>query len=453
MFVSSLSIRHLFNNIIIGLNSKQLLIQSTRFVRYQSQLNVARSSYQFDSALDKFPLNENDQELGLFKHFNINELTQKRLQARDVKYLFPVQYRSYNDIISGKDCIVQARTGTGKTLAFSLPIVERLQTEISNAWGRYPRCLVLEPTRELAKQVTNDFLSIKSRLLSISTLYGGKEYSRQELSLKKGSDIVIGTPGRIKDFLNQKKLNLQQVQIIVLDEVDRMLDMGFQDDVDYIIKSIPRSQMIVFSATIPLWLKKSVSRYMSPTNKSFINLIGDSQEKTAVNVEHLSFKLNNFSKRPEVVLKLLEQYSKDINQSQAIVFCQTKHECDLLSRSNEMSSISSDVLHGNLSQRKREQVLQSFRQGQIRVLITTDVSARGLDIPQVDLVILTSPPQDWESYVHRSGRTGRAGRQGKSICVYNNDQFKQLKLIQRNANIQFTNIHPDSFHEQISMRK
>jgi ATP-dependent RNA helicase DDX21 len=119
-------------------------------------------------------------------------------------------------------------TGTGKTLAFSLPIVERLQAEVSDVRGRYPRCLVLEPTRELANQVTNDFLSIKSRLLSISTLYGGKEYSRQELSLKRGSDIVIGTPGRIKDFLNQKKLILTQCQIIVLDEVDRMLDMGFQ---------------------------------------------------------------------------------------------------------------------------------------------------------------------------------------------------------------------------------
>ena len=119
-------------------------------------------------------------------------------------------------------------TGTGKTLAFSLPIVERLQQKILNKWGRYPSCLVLEPTRELAKQVSNDFLSIKSRLLSISTLYGGKEYSQQELSLKKGSDIVVGTPGRIKDFINQKKLILHQCQIIVLDEVDRMLDMGFQ---------------------------------------------------------------------------------------------------------------------------------------------------------------------------------------------------------------------------------
>lgn len=134
-----------------------------------------------------------------------------------------------------------------------------------------------------------------------------------------------------------------------------------QDDVDYIIKHVSqeksKSQMIVFSATIPLWLKKSVARYMSPTNKSFINLIGDSQEKTAMNVEHLSYKLNNLGKRPEIVLKLLEKYSKDINHSQAIVFCQTKQECDNLARSNEMNSISSDVLHGNLSQRRREQVL------------------------------------------------------------------------------------------------
>ncbi|UJR11701.1 hypothetical protein I4U23_015882 [Adineta vaga] len=439
MFASSFTIRHLF----IGFNTKQLLIQSTCLVRYQSQLNVARSS---DTTVDQSQSNENEQELGLFKRFDISDQTQKRLKDRNVEYLFPVQSRSYPDIISGKDCIVQARTGTGKTLAFSLPIVERLQREVSNARGRFPRCLVLEPTRELAKQVTNDFLSIKSRFLSITTLYGGKEYSKQELSLQRGSDIVVGTPGRIKDFLNQKKLNLQQCQIVVLDEVDRMLDMGFQDDVDYIIRSIPRSQMIVFSATIPLWLKKSVARYMSPTNKSFINLIGDEQEQTAMNVQHLSYRSNDLSKRPEIVLRLLEEYSKDIQQSQAIVFCQTKRECDQLARSNEMSSISSDVLHGDLSQRRRELVLQNFRQGQIRVLITTDVAARGLDIPRVDLVILTSPPQDWESYVHRSGRTGRAGKQGTSICIYNTDQIKQLKLVQNNANIQFTNIHGGSMN-------
>ena len=207
--------------------------------------------------------------------------------------------------------------------------------------------------------------------------------------------------------------------------------------------------MIVFSATIPSWLKKSLSKYMSTTNQSFINLIGDSQEKTAVNVEHLALKLNDLSQRPEVVLKLLEKYSKDIDRNQAIVFCQTKQECDSLSYSNQMKSISTDVLHGNLSQRRRELVLsvrtdftlikfyfvflKNFRQGKIRVLITTDVSARGLDIPQVDLVILTSPPQDWESYVHRSGRTGRAGRQGKSICIYNDQQIKQIKLVQENA--------------------
>ncbi|CAF1370308.1 unnamed protein product, partial [Adineta ricciae] len=258
MFTSSLTIRHLF----VGFNTKQLFIQSTCLVRYQSGANIARASKDVDQSQS----NENEQELGAFQQFDISVQTQQRLQDRNVRYLFPVQSRSYNDIISGKDCIVQARTGTGKTLAFSLPIVERLQREISRERGRFPRCLVLEPTRELAKQVTNDFLSIKSRLLSISTLYGGKEYSKQELSLQRGSDVVVGTPGRIKDFLNQKKLNLQQCQIVVLDEVDRMLDMGFQHDVDYIIRSIPRSQMIVFSATIPLWLKKSVARYMSPTN-------------------------------------------------------------------------------------------------------------------------------------------------------------------------------------------
>ncbi|CAF4617260.1 unnamed protein product, partial [Rotaria sp. Silwood2] len=249
----------------------------------------------------------------------INRINNKELfvQNRGIEYLFPVQYSSFNDIINRKDCIVQARTRTGKTLAFSLPIVERLQDDKSNILGRYPRCLVLEPTRELAKQVTNDFLSIKSRSLLITTLYGGKEYSRQELSLKKGSDIVIGTPERIKDFLNKKKVFFNQCQIIVLDEVDRMLDMGFQDDVDYIIKNVYCG-------------KRKCHDY--------------SQQKPAINVQHLSFKLNNIDKRAEIVLSLFEKYSNNINKSQSIVFCQTKQECDLLAKSNEIYSISLDVL-------------------------------------------------------------------------------------------------------------
>ena len=240
-------------------------------------------------------------------------------------------------------------TGTGKTLAFTLPIVERLQRDLVTERGRSPRCLVLEPTRELAKQVTDDFLSIKNRLLSISTLYGGKDYAGQESSLRQGSDVVVGTPGRIKDFLLRKKLLLHRCEILVLDEVDRMLDMGFQvrslllvlpvqlialcvqDDVDAIIRQVSNGdktrQMIVFSATIPSWLKTSVSRYMSSEKISFINLIEDSQEKTAKNVEHLCVKLNDVRQRPQLVLSLFEKYS---SEGQAIVFCQTKHECDLL---------------------------------------------------------------------------------------------------------------------------
>ncbi|CAM4989322.1 unnamed protein product, partial [Rotaria socialis] len=155
------------------------------------------------------------------------------------------------------------------------------------------------------------------------------------------------------------------------------------------------------------------------------NLIDDQQEKTANNIEHLSFKLNQIEKRSEIILKLFKKYSKDVNKSQAIIFCQTKQECDFLGKSYFNSNISSDVLHGNLSQRKREYVLTNFRQ-------------------DVDLVILTSPPQDWESYVHRSGRTGRAGKNGKAITIFNQQQMKQLKIIQTNTNMEFINIHPNS---------
>jgi len=393
-----------------------------------------------------------DENLGAFDKFNLSEKRRERLKNRGVESLFPVQYRSFNEIIQGKDCIVQAHTGTGKTLAFTLPLVERLETDWQKTKiiGRAPRCLVLEPTRELARQISDDFHSIKTRFLNISTLYGGKEYLSQETSLRKGSDIVVGTPGRIKDFLRQNKLNLRQCETIVLDEVDRMLDMGFQDDVDFIIKNASngekKSQMIVFSATIPSWLKQRVSFYMSKDNFSFVNLIGNSQQKTSVNVEHFALKINERRCRAEILLKLFEKFSQNLKESQTIVFCQTKAECDELMNSNQIhSSYSAAVLHGNLSQRKREDVLKNFRNGSTRFLITTDIAARGLDIPQVDLILLTSPPQDWESYVHRSGRTGRAGNKGKAICIYNQQQMKQMDLIQRNAKLRFRHVDVNSF--------
>ena len=299
-------------------------------------------------------------------------------------------------------------------MAFTLPIVERLQDDFRPLVGRSPRCLVLEPTRELAQQISNDFLSIKNRWLRVTTLYGGKRYLEQETSLKKGSDIVVGTPGRVKDFLQTKKLNLRQCPLIVLDEVDRMLDMGFQvteivsemfeslflskEDVDLIIRNVSngekKSQLIVFSATIPDWLKKSVSKYMSKDNFSFHNLIGESGEKTAVNVQHFAVRCpsKENGRKDRLILDLFEKHSRDLNSSQMIIFCQTKSECDQLAQSNQIHSYPTAVLHGNLSQRKREEVIHKFRQGTIRFLITTDISARGLDIPQVDLVVLTSPP-------------------------------------------------------------
>ncbi|CAF2841243.1 unnamed protein product [Rotaria sp. Silwood2] len=301
-------------------------------------------------------------------------------------------------------------------------------------------------------QISDDFQSVASDL-SIVTIYGGKKYEDQEKSILTGCDILVATPGRLKDIVDKGKLDLTKVKHVILDEVDRMLDMGFIDDVEEILGHIfvpnreTKPHFIVFSATMPDWVHKTTKKYMS---KDFmtIDLVKGNTQKTSANVEHLAV-LCTYQDRAGVINSLVQIYSINSQDGRAIVFCETKKEADELSVSHDIKA-EAHVLHGDIPQDKRELVLKKFREGKYRLLVTTDVAARGLDIPEVDLVIVTAPPKDVESYIHRSGRTGRAGAQGKCICLYKLNQSRDLKRVEIEAGINFTRIEPPRTEDVLS---
>lgn len=380
-------------------------------------------------------------EKGDFKKFNLPKNIIEKLQAKKIQYLYPIQIATLEHIRAGHDVIAQARTGTGKTMAFAIPIVEKLEaSKKGNEMSKSPKVLVMEPTRELAKQVGDDFTSISSKLRTCC-VYGGTSYERQESDLRKGVDILAGTPGRILDFINSGRINLAEVDYVILDEVDRMLDMGFQDSVEDILRSIfyenrvKKAQTLFFSATCPPWVKRTAQKFIS-TDFKFVDLIGDSKLKTADTVEHLAIQCS-YHDRASAIGSVLQVYSG--KHGRAMIFCHTKKDADELACSSEIKQ-ESHVMHGDVPQDKRELVLKKFRDGKYRVLITTDVAARGLDIPEVDLVICCAPPKDYESYVHRSGRTGRAGRTGVCICFYKPQESGCLLQLERNTGTKFKRV-------------
>lgn len=380
-------------------------------------------------------------EAGAFSNFRISELTIKRLKQSSVEYLFPIQAQTFDFVYDGHDCIAQARTGTGKTLSFVLPLIEKLQKKKKTKEGRMPRVIVLVPTRELAKQVYEDFLTVSGDL-SAFCIYGGVPYEPQERALWKGLDILVGTPGRILDHIQKGNVTLKKTKHVVLDEVDQMLDMGFADSVDEILKvayekddESNKPQTLLFSATMPPWVYKTAQKYMSKDVKK-VDLIGQQQVKTSTTVQHLAIKCN-FQDRYGTIADIIQVYSG--NHGRAIVFCQTKKEADELALSASMK-LDAHVLHGDIPQDKRELVLKSFRESKYKVLLTTDVAARGLDIPEVDLVVQCSPPKDVDSYIHRSGRTGRAGRAGTSVLFYSPRQEQDLMWVERKAGVNFKRI-------------
>ncbi|MBZ3885928.1 Nucleolar RNA helicase 2 [Sciurus carolinensis] len=391
-----------------------------------------------------------EQKEGAFSNFPISEETIKLLKARGVTFLFPIQAKTFHHVHSGKDLIAQARTGTGKTFSFAIPLIEKLQGELQDRKrGRPPQVLVLAPTRELASQVSRDFSDITKKL-AVACFYGGTPYGGQIERMRNGIDILVGTPGRIKDHLQNGKLDLSKLKHVVLDEVDQMLDMGFADQVEEILcvaykkDSEDNPQTLLFSATCPHWVFNVAKKYMKSTYEQ-VDLIGKKTQKTAITVEHLAIKCH-WTQRAAVIGDVIRVYSG--HQGRTIIFCETKKEAQELSQN---ASIKQDAqsLHGDIPQKQREITLKGFRNGDFGVLVATNVAARGLDIPEVDLVVQSSPPKDVESYIHRSGRTGRAGRTGVCICFYQHKEEYQLAQVEQKAGIKFKRIGVPSATEII----
>jgi ATP-dependent RNA helicase DeaD len=333
----------------------------------------------------------------------------------------PVQEQVIPLARAGNDLMAQAQTGTGKTGAFAIPIIERLEK------GRRIQCLVLTPTRELAIQVAGDFADIgKYADVKIVPIYGGQSINVQTDKLRKGVDIVVGTPGRLMDLMRRGELSFDGVKYLVLDEADRMLDMGFIDDIEWILQSVPKQrQTMLFSATLPDTIKELAQRYMKRPKEVIIS----QDSLTVPQAEQVYINVGRKNKL-WALCRIL-----DIEKPQlAMVFCSTKRMVDMLAHKLRAYGYSADGIHGDLTQAARDKVMQKFRSGKLRVLIATDVAARGLDIEDVTHVINYDIPENPEDYVHRIGRTARAGKSGKAITfVTQQEQYlvKQIEMFGR----------------------
>lgn len=345
--------------------------------------------------------------------------------------------------LDGRDLIARAKTGTGKTLAFGIPMIKQLMEEDdgrSVRRGRIPRVLVLAPTRELAKQVEKEIKESAPKLSTVC-VYGGVSYNVQQNALSRGVDVVVGTPGRIIDLINGGSLQLGEVKYLVLDEADQMLAVGFEEDVETILQQLPAErQSMLFSATMPGWVKKLSRRYLN--NPLTIDLVGDQDEKLAEGIKLYAIPLTSTSKRT-VLSDLITVYAKG---GKTIVFTKTKRDADEVSLALT-NSIASEALHGDISQHQRERTLNGFRQGKFTVLVATDVAARGLDIPNVDLIIHYELPNDPETFVHRSGRTGRAGKAGTAILMFTNSQRRTVRSLERDVGCRFDFISPPAIED------
>jgi len=321
-----------------------------------------------------------------------------------------------------KDIIAQAQTGTGKTAAFAIPILERIDFKVD----KNIKALIVTPTRELALQIYEEIKSLRgNRKIKVATVYGGQSMERQLKDLAKGVDIVVGTPGRLLDHINRKTLDLSNVKYLVLDEADRMLDMGFLDDVLEIIKQTPETKRtFLFSATMPKEIVSIARKFM----KDYEHISTVKEELTTENAEQLYFEVEEGDKLP-LLCRII-----DMNpEFYGIVFCQTKAEVDEIAKKLSDLGYNADGLHGDYSQSQRERVLDKFRKKQLNILVTTDVAARGIDIEGLTHVINYSVPRDPEYYVHRIGRTGRAGKKGLAITFVTRSDYYHFTRVKRFA--------------------
>jgi ATP-dependent RNA helicase DeaD len=355
-----------------------------------------------------------------FEDMNLSEAVQRAVSDMGFEEASPIQAQAIPIILEGKDIIGQAQTGTGKTAAFGIPIIESC-----NPADNTVQALVLCPTRELSIQVAEEIgrLAKYTRGISVLPIYGGQPIDRQIRALKKGVQIVIGTPGRVIDHIRRKTLKIDNVSMMVLDEADEMFDMGFRDDIALVMDGLREErQTIFFSATMAPEIVKFATRYQD--NPEMVKVVH--KELTVPRVEQVYFELKQHMKT-EILSRLIDMY----NPKLSIVFCNTKKKVDELIGELQGRGYSVDGLHGDLKQSQRDNVMNKFRRGTIDILVATDVAARGIDVDDVDMVFNYDMPQDEEYYVHRIGRTARAGREGRAFNFVSGRDIYKLRDIQR----------------------
>lgn len=361
-----------------------------------------------------------------FKDLNLSKNIERAVEDMGFEEPTPIQSQSIPYLMEGKDVIGQAQTGTGKTAAFGIPALEMLDVK-----SKKVQVVVLCPTRELANQVAEEMSKLaKYQNTKMLPVYGGQPIDRQIKALRRGVHIVIGTPGRVLDHIQRKTLKLDGVKMLVLDEADEMLDMGFREDIEFILSRVPsQKQTVLFSATMPQPIIKLTKKYQQ--NPQMVKTVH--KELTVPQIEQFYFEVKSNAKT-EVLCRLIDIY----NFKSSLVFCNTKKNVDKQVETLKARGYLVDGLHGDMRQAQRERVMSNFRKGEIETLVATDVAARGIDVENIEAVFNYDIPQDEESYVHRIGRTGRAGKEGVAITFASGKDIRKIKNIQKHTKAKIT---------------
>ncbi|NLA99797.1 MAG: DEAD/DEAH box helicase [Methanomicrobiales archaeon] len=364
-----------------------------------------------------------------FQELNISPKTLRAIEDMGFEEPTPIQVSTIPAILDGRDVTGQAQTGTGKTAAFGVPAIEHVDPD-----NRETQVLVLSPTRELAIQTAEEFVRLAKhhRGINILPIYGGQPIDRQFRALERGVQVVVGTPGRVLDHLDRGTLSFDGVRLVVLDEADQMLDMGFREDIEKILDETPENrQTVLFSATLPKPILEISKKFQK--DPEFISVAR--REVTVPQIEQLYLEVRSRDKL-EILTRLLDMYDPDLT----LVFSNTKQGVDDLTTHLQARGYFAEGLHGDMKQTLRDRVMAKFRAGSIDVLVATDVAARGIDVEDVDLVINYDVPQDIEYYIHRIGRTARAGRTGRAVTFVGPKEYFKLRTIQNYTKIRIARI-------------
>ena len=356
----------------------------------------------------------------LFEDLDLNPQILRAIKEMGFEEATPIQAQSIPAVMSGRDVIGQAQTGTGKTASFGIPLLHKVDPKLKKT-----QALILCPTRELAIQVSNELhnLAKYTHGIKILPIYGGQEIGKQIRSLKGGVQIIVGTPGRVMDHLRRKTIRCDHIHTIILDEADEMLNMGFREDIEEVLKYLPEDrQTVLFSATMPKEIMEITKQYQ----KDALTIKVVKKELTVKNIEQYYYDVRRKDKL-DILTRLLDVYDPKLS----LVFCNTKHMVDELANELQNRGYFAEGLHGDMKQQQRDRVMNGFRNGRTEILVATDVAARGIDVDDVDAVFNYDLPQDDEYYVHRIGRTGRAGKNGKAFTFITGREFYKLKDIQR----------------------